>query len=427
MSFPKIAWVFAVLLFTASLHASAPFNQVFLKATHNSYARTPVGTIRQQLDSGCRIVELDIYDTQLATKHDFIIGHSAPGDGVHLGDGNPQTPALSKWLKLINHWSDAHPHCAPIVIYFDLKNGSGYNNGSLALLDDEVSKVFGKKRYLAWQCPGTWPDVDSLRGKVMTVLTGGYKFRAAYRWDRGQNPVIAINAHGQVIEIHESGRSALWFWTGQYESDGTIAWRRHGQLAAGISPSIALDDHGNVIEMHHLFGSSQWFYCQGTLRKNGDIIWQSPKYFSHDSASKIKFHRPITFPLSPQTRAGLPDGRWVSVSTAADTVAPSDILRYSTPTVNNARLTYEQRSFDECDMGDPLLNRDGLLFYTAPFPAGITWGRAAREQGKIVRLWMFNKILPSVTADPPPANYPATDYPYRLWYKNYLQSLHSMQ
>src|ERR1700734_2833486 len=113
MSFPTITRIFTVLVFAASLHASPPFNQVFLKATHNSYANTPVGTILQQLNSGCRIIELDIYDTQLATAHDFLIGHAAPGNDVHLGDGNPKTPALAKWLKLINHWSDVHRNHAP--------------------------------------------------------------------------------------------------------------------------------------------------------------------------------------------------------------------------------------------------------------------------------------------------------------------------
>lgn len=419
--FPLLAFLFFLLPNTL-LAQSPPFNEVFLKATHNSYANTPVGTIRQQLDAGCRIVELDIYDTELATAHDFLIGHSAPGNGDRLGNGNPPTPALSPWLKLINRWCDKHSRHAPIVIYFDLKNGSGYNNGSLALLDDEVSKIFGHKRYLAWQYPGAWPSVDDLRGKVMTVFTGGFQYRKAYRWDIGVHPVIAMNSYGQIIEIHESITQHLWYWIGQYEPDGTVAWRRHGQICPGVDPAVTIDDHGEIVEMHRDPATWQLLYCQGQLHQSSDVDWLPCEPFTE--VTKIKFRGDLILPLLPEDRADVSDGRWVAVSTGPDAVAPAETLRYSTPTVTDARLTYEQRSFDEYDQGDPLLNRDGLLFYTAPYTAsGITWGRAAREQGKIVRLWMFNSLRRAIFIGAPPANYPATDYPYTSWYDRYMQSL----
>jgi hypothetical protein len=422
MSLATITRIFTVLIFAASLQASSLFNQVYLKATHNSYANTPVGTILHQLNSGCRIIELDIYDTQLATAHDFLIGHAGPGNDVHLGDGNPQTPALSKWLKLINHWSDSHRNHAPIVIYFDLKNGSGFNNGSLALLDEEVARIFGEKFYLAWHYPGIWPSADSLRGKILIVFTGAWKYRKAYRWDQGRHPAIAMNARGQVVEVHESGKDSLWYWTGQYEPDGTIAWHRHGKIASGILPTVAMDDHGDIVEIHGDPVTSQLACCAGRLQKNGEVTWQTSRPFLN--STKLKFYRPFSL---DRDKANLPDGRWVTVSNGADAVAPADTLRYSTPTVTNARLTYEQRSFIECDQGDPLLDRDGLLFFTAPARVGVQWGRAARQQGKIVRLWQFNSITPNVQIDPPPANYPATDYPYAPWYDHYLQALQPIQ
>jgi hypothetical protein len=234
-----------------------------------------------------------------------------------------------------------------------------------------------------------------------------------------------MNVHGQIIEIHESARNTLWYWTGQYERDGTIAWHRHGKLGTGISPAIALDDHGDIIEMHWDPATSQLFYCSGKLQKNGDVTWQTPRPFLN--TAKIKFHHALSLPLLAQDKADLPDGRRVSVNVGADSVAPPDTLRYSTPAVNNARLTYEQRSFVECDMGDPLLDRDGLLFYTAPAHTGVPWGRAARQKDKIVRLWQFNAITPTIQIAPPPANYPATDYPYASWYDQYMQSLHPIQ
>jgi hypothetical protein len=458
-----LACFVCILVIARPASAQTPFNQVFLKATHNSYANTPVGTIRHQLDSGCRIIELDIYDTQLATAHDFIIGHAAPGNDVHLGDGNPETPALSKWLKLINHWSDAHLHHAPIVLYFDLKNGSGFNNGSLALLDEEVARIFGKKFYPAWQYPGTWPSIDSLRGKVMTVLTGGLKYRTAYRWDQGDDPCVAMNSRGQVVEVHGTSAGFLWYWIGEYQRDGTVAWRRHGKLGPGMYPAVAINKDGWIVEVHMPTDTStQLLYSLGHLDKAGNVRWFSPHvYYETGADPTVGFDSSLTLsavheslqtdlhcrlrgrlyparemiswespmisrdiqPL-PRTRCTSTENRWISVSTAADTVARSDTLRYSTPTVHNARLTYEQRSFVEYDMGDPLLNSDGLLFYTAPFPSGITWGRAARQADKIVRLWMFNKLTPVITAGPPPANYPATDYPYAPWYDHYMQSLH---
>lgn len=88
----------------------------FLMATHNSYRGGPLGSIRRQLDSGVRCVELDVH-----VGGELLIGHAAPGDGVSLDGGNPGTLRLDDWITAITAWSRGRAGHAPIIVVLDTK------------------------------------------------------------------------------------------------------------------------------------------------------------------------------------------------------------------------------------------------------------------------------------------------------------------
>ncbi|HEX6749828.1 MAG TPA: hypothetical protein VF092_21225 [Longimicrobium sp.] len=83
--------------------------------------------------------------------------------------------------------------------------------------------------------------------------------------DDGYNPSVAINASGQVLEVHESGLGDLWYWAGQLNADNTITWTAHGQYDSGTRPTVALGDDGFVVETHTGSGGSSVYQRLGQL------------------------------------------------------------------------------------------------------------------------------------------------------------------
>jgi hypothetical protein len=81
------------------------------------------------------------------------------------------------------------------------------------------------------------------------VLTGNENSQQDYVRDRGENPAIAVDAAGWVIEVHDSGGGDLWLWTGQVEATGEIRWHHHAQYEHGsrnaglLIPGFSMTGH----------------------------------------------------------------------------------------------------------------------------------------------------------------------------------------
>lgn len=214
-----------------------------LRATHNSYSgdlEGSKGPILHQLDWGSRFVELDIYHTDHATVGDYRIGHDAPDDDeVDHGGGNPASALLTDWMTLVAGWSKKHRDAAPIVVMLDMKTDLGragsYADGNLIALNDQLTKVFGDllfPSHLAPNGPGEL-SVDSLRGRILAQLSGNVNSRMGYFRQTADHPSVALNAGGDVLEVHDDHIGQLWYWTGRYERDHTVSWRRYGAIGAG--------------------------------------------------------------------------------------------------------------------------------------------------------------------------------------------------
>lgn len=172
---------------TDSSPDTQPLNLATFAATHNSYSGGSRGSIPSQLQVGCRLVEYDIYNKDYARYGDFRLGHAWPGNSVSEGGGNPESDHLRDWLDVILQWTLANPGHAPLTLVLDLKNNLGKaadGQGSLQDLQDEVLAAFGPALWPASAFEGTWPTVDSLRGRVLVVLSGNQDSRKAYqsRW-----------------------------------------------------------------------------------------------------------------------------------------------------------------------------------------------------------------------------------------------------
>jgi hypothetical protein len=263
-------------------------NEVFLKATHNSYSGNLVGNrgaILNQLNQGIRFIEFDVHDQSFSTLGDYQIGHDSPDDEVdHIGS-NPQTSLLRDWLTLINQWSIDHRDHAPIIVLLDLKDSltdqPNFNQGNLSKLNALLKEVFGNRLYRADVANAPqrpWPRVSTLQGKIITVLSGVLANRLAYYQDQGSSPSIAVNRNGQVIEVHDSGDGKLWYWSGKIVDQGNvqnIRWLDHGFYQNGKNPAVLIDDQGHLIEVHQSEAHTTLWGMTGKINQQGLVTWQA--------------------------------------------------------------------------------------------------------------------------------------------------------
>ncbi|WP_433221964.1 Ca2+-dependent phosphoinositide-specific phospholipase C [Dactylosporangium sp. CS-047395] len=437
---------------------SLPFASAVFRATHNSYSGNVDGSkgpITAQLDSGVRFIEFDIHDNDYAANRDYSIGHNGPGDAVDH-TGNPASNLLRDWLQTVNTWSAAHPAHAPIVVMLDLKDNltdnPSYAAGNLLALNQELRDAFGSRLLIAKDVPGALGTVGSLRGRVLTLLSGDAGTRTEYRRDVGYHPAVAVNARGQVVEVHDSGSGTLSYWTGSYGTDGRITWLRHGKYDTGTTPAIALNDSGQLVEVHKSQSADTLWYHTGTLGADGEITWSASRQYDNGVTPTIRFtgggttlreiHRAKsggqnwtwTGTLNPaagtvawtgnaKTADALFDAATatsgstrVSVRTGTDGAAPAQTLLYSTGPIATDRIRYPQTAFDEYQSGDAAILQEGALFYAAT-ASNRTFITASRQSGHIVRGWDFDS---AGNATSPSANYPATNHPYDSWYTTLL-------
>ncbi|MEQ0564072.1 hypothetical protein ABJI51_33745 [Amycolatopsis sp. NEAU-NG30] len=436
--------------------ASPPFTASVFRATHNSYSGNVDGaknSLTYQLDHGVRFLELDVHDNGYATSHDYAVGHDSPGNAVDHSGGNPASNNLRDWLAVVNTWSAQHPAAAPVVVMLDLKDDLTDNPsaaaGNLAALNHELESVFGSRLLRAQDYPAGQPTVDALRGRVLPLLSGDGKTRAEYKRDVGYHPAVALNGRGQVVEVHDSGAGALWYWTGTYGSDGRVTWLRHGKYDTGRTPAVALNDNGDLVEVHQSPSATTLWYHVGKLGADGEITWQASHQYDNGVLPTVAFTDATHLREIHQSQSSSQNWDWdgvlagttvswtgnaktaearfpkatatsgsrrVSVWTGADGPTPAQTLRADTDQVDGDRIRYRQVAFDEFQKGDSAELQQGALFYGAPATesAFIT---SARQAGRLVRGWDFDSASQATT---PLANYPATNHPYDAWYQTLL-------
>ena len=437
-----------------------PFASAVFRATHNSYSGNvdgSKGSIVEQLNRGVRFLEFDIHDNGYATNRDYSIGHDAVGEKVDHA-GNPATNLLRDWLRTVSVWSAAHPTHAPLLVMLDLKDdltdNTSFAAGNPTALNKELSDAFGSRLLRAQDVAGALGTVGALRGRILTLLSGDAGTRTEYRRDVGYNPVVAINARGQVVEVHDSGGGALWYWTGTYGADGRVAWSRHGRYDSGVTPAVALNDNGQLVEVHKSQNADTLWYHVGQLGADGEITWSPSRQYDNGVLPTISFvdagstvreiHRSqsnnqnwdwhgtldasaFTVSWNSATHGKTSDPRYdktvavrgsarVAVWTGADGAAPAQTLHYSTDRIGTDRIRYAQLAFVEYQSGDSALLREGALFYAAT-ATDTTFITSARQGGHIVRGWDFDSTSDATS---PLANYPATNHPYDAWYVNLL-------
>jgi hypothetical protein len=295
-----------------------------------------------------------------------------------------------------------------------------------------------------------------LRGRVLTLLSGNSKDRTEYLRDTGDNPAVAMNSHGQIVEVHNSGSGELWYWTGTYGADGRVTWLRQGRYDKGVTPAVALNDNGWLVEVHQSQNATTLWYRVGRLGSDGEISWSASHQYDKGVVPTLAFTNTAGTTLREihqsqnnsqnWTWAGVLNtgsstvawsgnaktsvagynktssvkgASWVSVWTGTDGATPAQTLRYSTGAVSDDRIRYQQLAFVESQASDSDAQKQlqqGALFYGAP-AQNMSFITLKRNSGQIVRGWDFDSAS---LATAPLANYPATNHPWAAWYQDLL-------
>ena len=214
------------------------YNRTIFKTSHNSYSGNlcgEKGAICNQLDNGILGIELDIYGLR-----NFKIGHRSPGHEVDIKSNETgKEYSLRCWLELIKRYSDYQPKHFPITLFLDIRliieHSSYYEIDNLnAIIKDVFRDTLFTPKSLQ---NDNWPDLDSLKGKILIVLTGekGVKWRYikkikrserncfisfAYQLDglgrRGKGKELLENAHFINVRIKD------WKWANEQFEQGKI-------------------------------------------------------------------------------------------------------------------------------------------------------------------------------------------------------------
>jgi len=458
-----------------------PFNQAYFKSTHNSYSGNyggMRGLISEQLDAGVRFIEFDFHEPPATSGEpgaDYGVGHDDPGHQLWTEAGNPQTSDLGSWLQVVADWSAGHPDHVPITVLLDSKDSltdnKSFAQGNLAFLNHRVLSVLGEQNiYPPEQLGGSWPMVAGLLGKTMVVISGDFDTRTGYLHDSGHNPAVAMNDQGHVVEVHDSGKGKLWYWTGEYLADGTVRWHRHGEYDNGTTPAAAMNNAGWIVEVHKsenkdalwytdfypLWIEVSW-YTVGKLGPDFEIEWSKAQQYDEGIKPTIRFtgldgnqlyeiHQSENESQNWYWKAQLDPGtqtvswgehektsepvfdRHKSLSGkggitvySGDNGSFDNVLQYVSDQGGQGRIRYRQLLFVEAQKGDDKeLVEEGLHFYATKASKDDEtrkWAELQMAQGKTVRLWNFGMGSTDLVV-----TYPATDYPYLDWYIDYCES-----
>ena len=103
----------------------------------------------------------------------------------------------------------------------------------------------------------------------------------------GLYPDVGINNAGYVVEVHQSQNNIneLWYNTGQISADSSsITWllesKNPRQYDTGENPTVAINDHGIVVEIHGSENNDNLYYNVGKLNKTtGKIQWLHKSHY----------------------------------------------------------------------------------------------------------------------------------------------------
>lgn len=188
----------------------------------------------------------------------------------------------------------------------DESNG---RNPSVAIHDKTAIEIHTRENDELWYSTGQIADGNVKWGARRPLNVDGRR-----DGNKGQKPSVAVNARGQVVEVHQAGGdpSELWYWVGEL-TGATIKWTGHNRVGGkdpgdeGANPSIVVGENGFVLVVHDSGKKGELLYRVGQLG-GSSINWGAydrygqgyqPSISLADHNTLIEVHREIRSPPIP--------------------------------------------------------------------------------------------------------------------------------
>jgi hypothetical protein len=149
-----------------------------------------------------------------------------------------------------------------------------------------------------------WYHVGIVNANTKTVAWG-----SSINYDSGDNPSVAINNIGIVVEVHKSDglSTKMWYHVGSVDPNAkTVAWGDSINYDSGSVPSVAINNNGVAVEVHQSDGPSTnlWYHVGVVNSAAKTVAWGSsinydqganPSVAITDDGFVIEIHRSEAF------------------------------------------------------------------------------------------------------------------------------------
>ncbi|KZN47350.1 hypothetical protein [Pseudoalteromonas luteoviolacea] len=113
-------------------------------------------------------------------------------------------------------------------------------------------------------------------------------WEASHHYDDGNTPAVAMNNRGVAVEVHKNqAGSSLYYHVGDVSSNG-VSWHSSNKYDSGIEPNVAVNDDGIVVEVHKTQSpfSNGLYYHVGQV--NGSKVdWHSSHEYDSGSVPQV--------------------------------------------------------------------------------------------------------------------------------------------
>lgn len=169
----------------AAVAASPTLGEVAVSGLHNSYQRSAFPRLRNALDTGTGMIEIDVWTTfgVWTVNHD----HPFWSDNNCASTSGAVSQGLRTCVDNIATWHNANPNHQPLLIKLELKAGFQDDQG---VGPDELDAVFRSRLGSAMYRPAdlmrgvhatpdaaaranAWAAADALRGRVILMILKG--------------------------------------------------------------------------------------------------------------------------------------------------------------------------------------------------------------------------------------------------------------
>lgn len=213
------------------LRAPPTFDEAVFRATHNSYSGGLRGSIPAQLAGGVRFIELDVHADNFDSVG-YQIGHDAPSHEVAFGDQNPEDDDLLSWLDMLATWHRSTGDHLPLTLGIDVKDDlSARVAGDILHLESLFVDAFGEAIFGPTDLAGDWPTVESMRGRVVLVLSGDQNTRLHYHRTVTRPAMFTEVQHDGDPELETAN---LRFFAGNAYLDASRDWATQRRAEGGV-------------------------------------------------------------------------------------------------------------------------------------------------------------------------------------------------